>query len=87
MKNKPLLYGFAFGVVAPIVGLFIGLQVSPWLANVLMFPIIAVSALTGTPLGDMSGLFQAAMVLLSGVVWAALFWLISMLRAKENPAG
>jgi hypothetical protein len=34
----------------------------------------------------MSGLFQAAMVLLSDVVWAALFWLISMIGAKENPA-
>lgn len=84
MSLKPALYGFAFGVFAPVAGLFIGLQVSPLLANILMFPIIAVSALTGTPLGEMSGLMIALMIGLSGVVWALVFWGVSALHAKTN---
>jgi hypothetical protein len=70
--SKPLIYKLAFGLAAPFIGLFAGLQVSPLLGNILMFPFIAVSALTDIPIGEMSGVLFGALVLLSGVAWAAL---------------
>ena len=80
--SKPLVYKFAFGLIAPFIGLFVGLQVSPLLANILMFPIIAVSAVTDVPIGEMSGLLWAGMVLLSGVVWATLLSVPGLIRAQ-----
>jgi phosphotransferase system glucose/maltose/N-acetylglucosamine-specific IIC component len=72
MVTKPLLYKFLIGLILPFLGLFVGLQVSPWLANILMFPIIAVSALMDLPLGEMPSWMWVGMLLLSGIVWAAL---------------
>lgn len=79
---KPLIYKFLFGLIAPFIGLFVGLQVSPLLANILMFPIIAVSAATDTPIGEMPGLLWVGMVLLSGVVWSALLSVPGLIRAQ-----
>ncbi len=73
MTKKPLLAGCLFGLLAPPVGLFIGLQVSPAMANVLMFPVIIVGVFLDTPLGDMSAGLWVGMVVLSGIVWALLF--------------
>ena len=73
MKRKPLLTGVLFGIIAPPVGMFVGLQVSPVLANILMFPILIVSMVTGTPLGDMSIGLWLSMIVLSGLVWALVF--------------
>ncbi len=76
---------FLFGLLAPFIGLFVGLQISPLLANVLMFPFIIVSALTGTPtgtpIGEMSGLLFTSLVLISGVAWAVLLSIPTYIRA------
>jgi hypothetical protein len=79
--RKSLIYKFLFGVAAPFIGLFAGLQISPWLGNILMFPFVAVSALTGIPIGEMPGLLFAVLVLVSGVVWAALLSVPGFIRA------
>ncbi len=79
--RKSLIYKFLFGVAAPFIGFFAGLQISPWLGNILMFPFVAVSALTGIPLGEMPGLLFAVLVLVSGVVWAALLSVPGFIRA------
>ncbi|MYA87528.1 MAG: hypothetical protein F4X97_03585 [Boseongicola sp. SB0662_bin_57] len=47
--------GGAAGIVLPVVGLFVGLQVSPVLGTVLVAPYIAVAALFDTYLGHMHG--------------------------------
>ncbi len=73
MKKKPLLYGALFGIIAPPVGMFIGLQVSPILANGLMFPIIIVSIAMDVPLGDMSIGLWLTMIALSAGVWGLVF--------------
>ncbi len=59
MLSKLILCRFLFGLIAPFIGLFIGLQMSPWLANILMFPFIIVSALTDIPIGMMSGVMPS----------------------------
>ncbi len=84
MQAKPLAAGFLFGLLAPLLGLFIGLQLSPLLANILMFPIIMVSVAVDVPLGEMSGWLWAALMILSGFVWAAVFGTLSLLVQKAT---
>lgn len=82
MVSKPLIAKFAFGLVAPFIGLFAGLQIAPWIGNILMFPFVAASAFTGIPIGDMPVLLFAVLVLVSGVVWAALLSMPEFIRAR-----
>lgn len=82
--SKYLIYKFAFGIVAPFIGLFAGLQISPWLGNILMFPFITISALTGIPIGEMPGLLFAVLVLVSGVAWAAILSLPNLIRSRRG---
>ena len=84
MSRKHLIYKCLFGLAAPFIGLFAGLQVSPLLGNVLMFPFIAVSALTDIPIGEMPGWLFGALVLLSGVAWAVLLSVPGFIRARLN---
>ncbi len=49
------LIGTTAGVVAPLIGVFVGLQVSSAWGTVLMAPYIAVAALFDTYLGNISG--------------------------------
>ncbi len=41
------ILGVLFGLVTPVVGVFLGLQVSALLGNILAWPLIAMSVLTG----------------------------------------
>ena len=82
MITKPILIKFSFGLIAPFIGLFVGLQVSPWLGSVLMFPFIAVSAVTGIPIGEMPGLLFGALVLVSGVAWAIVLSIPGVIRTQ-----
>ena len=50
-----LAFGIVAGIILPVVGLFVGLQVSPVLGTVLVAPYIAVAALFDTYLGHMDG--------------------------------
>ncbi|MEM7114699.1 MAG: hypothetical protein AAF614_19845 [Chloroflexota bacterium] len=76
---KSAIFGFVFGLIAPFIGLFFGLQVSVFLGNLLMLPFQAFFALTGIPFGEMSGLVVLLLTLVSGVLWAAIFYVIARL--------
>jgi hypothetical protein len=82
MNKKALVWGAMFGLIAPVVGLFVGLQISPIVANVLMFPIIGLSAVLGTPFGMWSPSLMLASVILSIAAWALAFALVGKLLGK-----
>jgi len=77
---KPALWGFLFGLLMPIFGLFVGLQISSLLANVMLFPLVVLSDLTGIVFGKASSLERILFILFSGVFWALLFLAVSRLR-------
>lgn len=72
MRKKALMWGGVFGLVAPFIGLFVGLQVSPMIANVLMFPIIGLAAVSGGSFGQNPMIFLVGIVL-SIIVWSVIF--------------
>ena len=78
-NKKALMWGGVFGLVAPFVGMFVGLQVSPMVANVLMFPIIAMAAGLNSPFGMWSPALMLAALVLSVIVWALVFAAVDML--------
>jgi len=67
------VWGGVFGLVAPFVGMFVGLQVSPMVANVLMFPVIAMAAVLNSPFGMWSPALMLAALVLSVIAWALVF--------------
>ncbi len=67
-----LVTGAVCGLVAPLFGLVLGLQVSPVLGTVVMAPFVALSSLTGTPFGEMSGFERWVGLTLSILTGAAL---------------
>ncbi|WP_039019445.1 hypothetical protein [Halocynthiibacter namhaensis] len=52
MLHRTTIIGGVFGLVAPFIGLFVGLQVSTVLATLLLLPFVVFSALTHTPIGN-----------------------------------
>ncbi len=81
---KIALWGFLAGILLPVFGLFIGLQVSPLLANIMLFPLLFLSEVTGIVFGNASGIQRLFFVLFSGVSWAALFFVVSRLKKFGN---
>jgi ABC-type dipeptide/oligopeptide/nickel transport system permease subunit len=82
MKNKALLWGGVFGLAAPFVGMFVGLQVSPMVANILMFPIVTLSVVLGQPFGAWSPMLMLAGLAVSIVFWALVFAVINTLLKR-----
>ena len=77
--------GFVFGLISPLVGIFLGLQVSPTLGTVFAFPLIAAGWLVGEPFGHLSTLARVATLLVSGFVWRALFiWAAAAFRGRSS---
>ena len=72
-NKKALIWGGVFGFVAPFIGMFVGLQIFPNVANVLMFPILGLSMILGTPFGMWGMGTKLAALVLSVVVWALVF--------------
>ena len=77
---KPALWGFLFGLLMPIFGLFVGLQISPTLANIMLFPMVLLSDLTGIVFGKASGLQRILFIFFSGATWSLVFFALSRLR-------
>ncbi|MBI2612819.1 hypothetical protein HYW59_03380 [Candidatus Kaiserbacteria bacterium] len=77
MNRKALMWGGVFGLVAPFVGLFIGLQVSPVVANVLMFPIIGLAYVVGQPFGMWNPMLMLLGLALSVAAWALVFSIVA----------
>jgi ABC-type dipeptide/oligopeptide/nickel transport system permease subunit len=80
MKKSWLIAGGIFGLVAPFIGMFFGLQVSTVLGNILAFPVIALVYITGTPFGFWGGGLYVLAITLSIVAWALIFGVASTLR-------
>lgn len=72
MRKRVYVLGIVLGLLAPIVGVFLGLQVSTFLSNVFAFPIIAVAMITGTPFGMWSPFFWVVGFVLSIIVWTGI---------------
>lgn len=84
MSKKALIWGGLFGLVAPFVGIFFGLQVSTTLGNILAFPVIVLAYVTGTPLGMWHPALMFAAVALSVVLFALIFALAAKLFRKGS---
>jgi len=76
--------GFLFGALSPVVGLFLGLQISTVLGNIFAFPFIALSTLVGEPIGNLSPLIMAAGILLSGLAWSFVFARVARWRRRSS---
>jgi hypothetical protein len=79
---KQLLAGFVFGLIAPVIGLFIGLQISTAVDTLFTFPIIGVSTLLDVPFGLMTTAVRLGAWLFSGIVWAVIFCIIGLLVGR-----
>lgn len=78
-KEKSFLRGAAFGLLAPVIGMWMGLAVMPFLGTILMAPIVLLSEILGEPFGNMSGAMRLLSLLLSMVFWGFVFWGIGKL--------
>ncbi len=82
MNRKALIWGGVCGLIATFLGLFVGLQVSPMVANVLMFPIIGMSYVMG-PFGMWNPVLMLVGLALSVVVWALIFGVVAMFLKRR----
>ena len=76
MQKKHLraaILGFLFGAITPFVGVFLGLQISPFLGTLFAFPFLAAGWMFGEPFGSLSPLIKVGALLLSGLVWSFIF--------------
>ncbi len=82
-QKKIILLGFIFGFILPIIGIFVGLQVSAPLATVMLFPVFLLSEVFFyQPFGELTGLIRLGLFIFSGIFWAFVFWLISITKNK-----
>lgn len=84
MNRKHFTFGGLFGLLAPLLGLFAGLQVTPFLGNVLMFPFIIVGKILGQPLGEFSPIVTIICFIASIVAWGLIFAAIGALIQRRN---
>ncbi len=82
MKTTTYLLGIVLGLVVPYIGIFAGLQVSTLLGNILAFPLIAVSYITGEPFGMWGAPLWIFAILLSIIIWTAIVHGIDSLVKK-----
>ncbi len=76
--------GALFGFLILPLGFFIGLQVNPLLADLLLLPFIIGSWLTKTPLGEMGIILRFALALVSSSMWACIFALVALVFKKAT---
>ncbi len=72
-EKKVAIAGFIFGLIAPVFGLFFGLQVSPTLGNIFTFPWIIIAMLTDSAFGYWMGVTRWIAFVFSGLVWSLIF--------------
>ncbi len=82
LSKAALLWGALFGLLAPIVGLFLGLQVSVVIANVLLWPALLMSSVLGAPLGTWNIWLMLGGMLVSVLVWALVFGIAHLIYKK-----
>ena len=84
MKNKnkstkSFIKGALLGLVFPILGLFVGLQVLPIVGNILLFPIVLFSLAIDTPFGMFSTSQIIIGMIISSITWGICFIVIDKL--------
>ena len=84
MNRKWLIWGSVFGLIAPYVGVFVGLQVSVVLGNILTFPLIILAALTDSVFGNWGLPFLLLATALSVVIWALIFGVVGLLLNQRS---
>lgn len=81
-RNKTFVAGALFGLIAPIIGLFIGLQINSILGSILLFPIVLLSSILEQPFGMFTLPLKLFSIFLSVLGWGLLFVLIKTIGAK-----
>ncbi len=84
MNKRILTIGFLLGLIFPFIGIFLGLQVSTTLGNVFAFPFVLGAMISGIPFGEWSTLVQILVLVGSGLIWAAVFSLVSLLFTRRK---
>jgi hypothetical protein len=73
------LAGFVFGVIAPFIGLYVGLVHNVTIGTVLTLPWIALSAIMDQGMLQLPVFLRIAAIVLSGIMWSFLFVVIAAL--------
>lgn len=72
-NRKIFLWGALFGIASPLLGLFAGLQVAPFLGTVLMFPFVIIAKLTGLAIENFPIGLMISSIASSFVQWGLVF--------------
>lgn len=78
--KKAILLGCIVGLIAPVIGLFLGLQVSTFLGTILMLPFIMLGSIIGEAFGNFSTLQTIISFACSMLLWASIFVAITRLK-------
>ena len=81
-NKRNFIKGAIFGLLAPFIGMFVGLQVAPFLGTILMFPFAIISKIIGQPLGEFSTIVMILSIVLSIVLWGFIFTGIAKIISK-----
>lgn len=71
--RKAYIWGGVFGIVAPFLGVFLGLQVLPLLGSILAFPFVILTMVTGIPFGNFGTPLKLLAFLISVASWSTVF--------------
>lgn len=79
---RAAIFGFAFGSLLAVFGLFVGLQVHPDLGTLMLFPSPLLASATGVPFGRASGALRLLYLALPGLFWAGSFAAVAWRRNR-----
>lgn len=82
--KKSTVFGAIFGLLAPPLGLFVGLQISTFWGNVLAFPFVIISKLTSIPLSDFPLYLKLLGWTISVLFWSLLCTQLSTLKINKK---
>lgn len=80
---KVLMISFIVALLVSVCGIFIGLQVSPLLANIILFPAIIITKLLLVSFGDLALTFKLTLLVVSSFIWALIIYILVSLLAKK----
>ncbi|WP_462137895.1 hypothetical protein [Candidatus Mycalebacterium sp.] len=82
MRNIKYILALAFAVLFIFFGVFAGLQISPAIGNVILFPFVLPAYLTDTGFGYFPGYIQLGLFILTVLFWSAVF--IALINLKKR---
>jgi hypothetical protein len=81
-NRRSAMVGFLWGLAAPLIGLNLGLTLSPTIGTLLTLPWIALSAMMDQGMLELQPAFIIAAFLISGAIWSILFVVIAALATR-----